>query len=210
MKAGILWCLLGFSQLSLAGNCHVILNTVFNLTRSVSNYDKLRDLERDIDTLWPDMFSPDMRTTTSIRVRFRNAARKFAALKGGSIYRGMWVTADELVQISKDGLDTKKGNYGDYIHFSSNPSEAIRFGAQVPKKVSAQKPKGILVLISANPKKGTIKHRQRNDGESDGLTEHQTAEKFVPADAINGMWVFDPDGSDSTPMRPIKFRSLRD
>ena len=172
----------------------------------VSSFEKLKTLERNSGEIWGDMFSHDMREATAMRVKLRSFTRKLTG-RGGTVYRGLWVTPQELSNIAKNGFKTDESHYSNHIYFSTNPSESVRFGAQGAGAVDSEKPRGVLVLIGTDPKKGGIKRRPLPDGK--GKTEHSIAIDDVPGEAVNGVWVFDPTFSESAPMRSVDLRALR-
>ncbi len=165
----------------------------------VKTLNRLNQLARPLHDVW-SRAGFDGRGTTALVAKVRS----LPTLGGTDVYRGMWVTPEELIDICKNGIRSSGGNYGSKIHFSADPAEAIRYGAQ-----GANDKKGILILISANSKKGKIYPRDASEVGSQDMVS--VADDFVPPEAISSMWAFDPDESRSeyAPFRSIKLKAIR-
>ncbi len=173
------------------------LSTYF-FQRSVSTLDSLNNLAKPIGEVW-GRIGYDGRTATALIAK----SKSYMSFGVNDVYRGMWVTPEELVKISKEGLKATDGNYGKKIHFSASPAEAIRYGAQ-----GAEDKKGVLILMTANSKKGKIYPRDETEK---GAEMVSVADDFVPANAITSMWVFDPDPkrSEEQPFRAVNLNAIR-
>ena len=168
---------------------------------SVGSEEALKSLERPLNEIWND-YSSYTRDTTATKIRLLNL---FGIAKK-RVYRGMWLTADELAGIAKKGIISEQGAYQNYIFFSPNPAEAIRYAAQGANQ--ERKPRGIFVLFAADPRKGKIVLRPRPAG--DGLMSSPTALDQVSADSITNAWVYDPNLGEDSVMRVVDLTGLRD
>jgi len=179
--------------------CRVALSLPAYIFQStVKTLENLNELSKPLSEVW-GRAGYDGRHSTALIAKFKS----LASLGSTDVYRGMWVTPEELIKISKEGLRAADGNYGNKIHFSADPGEAIRYGAQ-----GAEDKKGILILIAAKSKVGNIYPR---DADDKGKQMVSVADDHVPAEAITSMWVFDPDTSRSElqPFRAVNLNAIR-
>lgn len=185
------WSQINYCRVALALPKYFIQSTVKSI-------DDLNAMSRPLNDVWGRV-GYDGRESTALIAKFKS----LASFKSTDAFRGMWVTPEELIKITKEGLSASDGNYGAKIHFSADPGEAIRYGAQ-----GARDKKGILILIAAKSKVGKIYPR---DADEKGREMISVADDHVPPEAITSMWVFDPNPnrSEYETFRSVNLNAIR-